>query len=69
MRGRKQDHLRERLTDAADVSRRTFFRHFGPKEDVLLAWIELRDDALHAVLDARPRGEPSLEQNAVARSW
>ncbi|GJG86762.1 TetR family transcriptional regulator [Gemmatimonadetes bacterium T265] len=48
------------IAAAAEVSRRTFFRYFGTKEDVLLAWVELRDGALRAALAERPRGEPPL---------
>ena len=48
------------IAAAADVSRRTFFRYFGSKEDVILSDHPKRLDELHAALDCRPANEPPL---------
>lgn len=48
------------IAEAADVSARTFFRHFGSKEDVLF---DGHGEQLHRLADAladRPAGEPVL---------
>lgn len=48
------------ITEAVDVSERTFFRYFATKEDVLLHDLrQLRPELLDA-LAARPAGEPPL---------
>src|SRR5439155_7891645 len=48
------------IAAAADVSRRTFFRYFSSKEDVILSDHPKRLDELHAALDCRPANEPPL---------
>ena len=48
------------IAAAADVSRRTFFRYFGSKEDVILSDHPRRLDELQAALDRRPADEPAL---------
>lgn len=44
----------------ANVSRRTFFRYFGSKEDVILAYRADFGDTLAALLAQRPADEPPL---------
>jgi AcrR family transcriptional regulator len=48
------------IAAAADVSRRTFFRYFGSKEDVVLSDHPRRLGELQAALDRRPPDEPAL---------
>lgn len=50
----------EDITEAADVSRATFFRYFPSKEDVLVQWMrQVGDEAAQALLE-RPADEPPL---------
>ena len=55
------DHtaIRE-ITDAVDVSERTFFRYFASKEDLTLSFIRDGADALLGALAARPPGEEPM---------
>jgi len=46
---------------AADVSRRTFFRYFARKEDVILAWKSEMAQELRAALADRPAAESAFE--------
>ena len=48
------------IATAADVSRRTFFRYFASKEDVILSDHPRRLGELQAALDRRPDDEPAL---------
>jgi AcrR family transcriptional regulator len=48
------------IAAAADVSRRTFFRYYASKEDVVLSDHPRRLDELQAALDRRPPEEPTL---------
>src|ERR1041385_5211055 len=48
------------IAAAADVSRRTFFRYFASKEDVILSDHPRRLDEPQAGLDRRPVAEPAL---------
>jgi AcrR family transcriptional regulator len=50
----------EQIARAAGVSRRTFFRYFESKEDVLAEHADRLGERLYAALAARPPGEPPL---------
>ncbi len=49
------------IADAADVSRRTVFRYFPDKEEVVFADDPAHTEALLAAVDAAPAGTPPLE--------
>src|ERR1043165_2179782 len=48
------------ITDAVDVSERTFFRYFASKEDLVLSFIRDGAAAFAAALAARPAEEEPL---------
>ncbi|MGA1803319.1 TetR family transcriptional regulator [Rhizobium sp. HT1-10] len=48
----------EEITEAADVSKRSFFDYFPSKEDVVSAWQDTFADHLAEAIAARPGGEP-----------
>lgn len=48
------------ISEAADISPRTFFNYFGCKEDALVADAGRRADELRETILARPAGEPAL---------
>ncbi|MGW6481637.1 TetR/AcrR family transcriptional regulator [Streptomyces sp. NPDC055059] len=50
----------EAIADRADVTRRTFSRHFGGKEDAALDFTRTDADRLNAALRARPASEPPM---------
>jgi AcrR family transcriptional regulator len=50
----------EQIAQAAGVSRRTFFRYYECKEDVMVERSSRFGELLFAELAARPRGEPPL---------
>src|SRR5699024_6920469 len=51
----------EQITDAADVSERTFFNHFERKEDALLPETEMVSSELREAILSRPADEPALQ--------
>jgi AcrR family transcriptional regulator len=58
-KGYEHTAVRE-ITDAVDVSERTFFRYFASKEDLALSVIREGSAALMRELAARPADEPPL---------
>jgi AcrR family transcriptional regulator len=58
-KGYEHTAVRE-ITDAVDVSERTFFRYFASKEDLALSVIREGSDALMRELAARPAAEPPM---------
>ena len=48
------------IAAAADVSRRTFFRYYPRKEDVVIEWKRQGAEAVRAAVAARPPEEPPL---------
>jgi len=68
-KGYEQTAVRE-ITDAVDVSERTFFRYFANKEDLALSFAKDHTEALMRELKARPAAEPPLTalRNAVHAS-
>jgi AcrR family transcriptional regulator len=56
-KGYEHTAVRE-ITDAVDVSERTFFRYFASKEDLALSFARDSTDALIRELAARPPDEP-----------
>jgi AcrR family transcriptional regulator len=58
-KGYEHTAIRE-ITDAVDVSERTFFRYFASKEDLALSFIRDAADLVTAALAARPAGEEPL---------
>ena len=48
----------EDIADAVDISRRTFFRYFASKDDVLLGDPHRRACAVQTAVSGRPPGEP-----------
>jgi len=51
----------DEIAAEADVSRRTFFRYYARKEDVILDWKRQMADALREAIDARPAEESPLD--------
>ena len=48
----------EDITEAADISKRSFFDYFPSKEEVVFAWQDSFADDLADAVAARPAGEP-----------
>ncbi|MFD4865789.1 TetR/AcrR family transcriptional regulator [Streptomyces sp. NPDC058412] len=61
----------DEITDAVDVSQRTFFRYFANKEEVVFAVQDLTEEHFVASLHARPAAEGPLEamRGAVLAAW
>jgi AcrR family transcriptional regulator len=51
----------DQIAEAAEVSRRTLFRYFGTKGDIVMDWARGTTGTLCAALRARPLDEPPLE--------
>jgi AcrR family transcriptional regulator len=58
-KGYEHTAVRE-ITDAVDVSERTFFRYFASKEDLALSFMQDRLDRFLRALEARPAAEEPL---------
>jgi AcrR family transcriptional regulator len=58
-KGYEQTAVRE-ITDAVDVSERTFFRYFASKEDLAISFVRDWTDTMLAALAARPAHEDPL---------
>jgi AcrR family transcriptional regulator len=48
------------IVDIVNVSKRTFFRYFQSKDDVLVAWVDNFVDKVCVVLESRPRDEKPM---------
>ena len=51
----------EQIAEAAEISRRTFFRYFADKEELFFAEDEQLLDVIGETLDGAPAGEPTLD--------
>lgn len=60
----------EAVAERADVTRRTFSRHFSGKEAAALDFTRADGDRINAALRTRPAGEPPLAAyRAAVREW
>jgi AcrR family transcriptional regulator len=59
-RGYERTTVRE-ITDAVEVSERTFFRYFAGKEDLVLSPLNAATDAFTGQLHVRPASEPPVD--------
>lgn len=60
----------EAIAERADVTRRTFSRHFVGKEDAALDFVRGDGDRINALLRDRPAGEPPLlAYRRAVRAW
>ncbi|MEU0852766.1 helix-turn-helix domain-containing protein [Streptomyces flaveolus] len=60
----------EAIAERADVTRRTFSRHFAGKEDAALDFVRRDGDRINALLRLRPAGEPPLlAYRRAVRDW
>lgn len=56
-----EDTTVDQIAAAAGMSKRTFFRYFASKDDLVIGKYDLFGDRLAEALDARPAGEPVWE--------
>lgn len=60
----------EAIAERADVTRRTFSRHFAGKEDAALDFVRRDGDRINALLRSRPADEPPLlAYRRAVRDW
>lgn len=60
----------EAIAERADVTRRTFSRHFAGKEDAALDFVRRDGDRINALLRLRPADEPPLlAYRRAVRDW
>ncbi|MFD8966586.1 TetR/AcrR family transcriptional regulator [Streptomyces sp. NPDC059568] len=61
----------DEITDAVEVSQRTFFRYYASKEEVAFAVVEMVENKFVEALRGRPAAEGPMEamRNAVASAW
>ncbi|MEU0743634.1 TetR family transcriptional regulator [Streptomyces sp. NPDC006134] len=60
----------EAIAERADVTRRTFSRHFAGKEDAALDFVRRDGDRINELLRARPAAEPPLAAyRGAVRAW
>ncbi|MFE2438328.1 TetR/AcrR family transcriptional regulator [Streptomyces sp. NPDC059409] len=60
----------EAIAERADVTRRTFSRHFAGKEDAALDFVRRDGDRINVLLRSRPAGEPPLlAYRRAVRDW
>ncbi|MCF6524744.1 TetR family transcriptional regulator [Streptomyces sp. JJ36] len=61
----------DQITEAVDVSQRTFFRYFSSKEDVAFALQDETESAFYDAVCARPAGESPMRalRNALDTTW
>ncbi|MFF4273678.1 TetR/AcrR family transcriptional regulator [Streptomyces sp. NPDC001536] len=60
----------EAIAERADVTRRTFSRHFAGKEDAALDFVRGDGDRINALLRERPAAEPPiLAYRRAVRAW
>ncbi|MEV6420670.1 TetR family transcriptional regulator [Streptomyces sp. NPDC051662] len=61
----------DEITDAVEVSQRTFFRYFASKEEAAFAVVDMVESKFVDSLRARPPGETPFEamRNAIESAW
>lgn len=61
----------DEITEAVEVSQRTFFRYFANKEEAAFAVQEIAESYFYAALCARPAGEAPMTalRRAILLSW